>query len=178
MNSILKKTVIAAAPFVVRKLLQGNKNYKVAGLFLLAIIFVVWVATQYIFTPPSQDSAGPLSESKENLPIGLSDVRTLFERQQSGIMVSVEGNVTRILSDDNDGSRHQRFTISAQEDLSLLIAHNIDLAPRVPIRVNDRVTIYGQYEWNNKGGLLHWTHHDPHKTHPGGWISHKNKKYE
>ena len=93
-------------------------------------------------------------------------------------MVSTVANVTRILKDDNEGSRHQRFLIETVEGLTLLVAHNIDLAPRVPLSVNDQVSIYGQYEWNNKGGVLHWTHHDPSKSHPEGWIMHHGKKYE
>lgn len=174
----MKKILIVAAPFIIRKLLRGRSVFKFAGLFLLGLIFVAWLLSQYVFSPSSQNSDVSLSEGKQSQQAELSDIRALYEEQRSGIMVSVDGNVTRILSDDNKGSRHQRFTITVPEGLSLLIAHNIDLAPRVPIQVNDRVSIYGQYEWNNKGGLLHWTHHDPKKLHPGGWISHKNKKYE
>ena len=93
-------------------------------------------------------------------------------------MVSTVGDVTRILKDDNDCSRHQRFLIKIPEGLTLLVAHNIDLAPRVPLAVDDHISIYGQYEWNNKGGVLHWTHHDPSKSRPEGWIMHQGKKYE
>ena len=177
MNPLLKKVLIVAAPLIIRKLFRGKKIFKFLGLFLLGIIFVVWLFSQYGFTPLFKNSDVP-SATKPSQQSDLSDVRTLFEEQRSGVMVYVEGNVTRILSDDNKGSRHQRFTISASEGLSLLVAHNIDLASNVPIQLNDRVSIYGQYEWNNKGGLLHWTHHDPKKLHPGGWIMHKNKKYE
>ena len=93
-------------------------------------------------------------------------------------MVTTAGYVTKLLKDDNVGSRHQRFIIEIPSGLSLLVAHNIDLAPRVPLTVKDQVLIYGQYEWNNKGGVLHWTHHDPNKTHEEGWIEHQGRRYE
>jgi len=98
---------------------------------------------------------------------------------QSGDQVRASGTVTRVLSDDNDGSRHQRFIVEVSPGRTLLIAHNIDLAPRVPsIRVGDTVSFFGEYEWNDRGGVIHWTHHDPRGTHPGGWIEHKGRRYE
>ncbi len=60
----------------------------------------------------------------------------------------------------------------------MLIAHNIDVAPRVPIETNQPITIYGQYEWNDRGGVVHWTHADSHGSHEGGWINFQGKKYQ
>lgn len=107
-----------------------------------------------------------------------ADIYSLVEARQSGRMVTVEGEVVKILPDDNKGSRHQRFIIGLDGNLTLLVAHNIDLAPRVPLKMNDKVQLHGQYEWNNKGGVLHWTHHDPRNQHEPGWIKFKNKLYE
>lgn len=98
---------------------------------------------------------------------------------RSGQQVRGGGEVTRVLPDDNDGSRHQRFIVRLSSGRSLLIAHNIDLAPRVPsIRVGDTVSFNGEYEWNDKGGVIHWTHLDPQNRHPAGWIEHKGKRYQ
>ncbi|HCO00426.1 MAG TPA: DNA-binding protein, partial [Methylophaga sp.] len=89
------------------------------------------------------------------------------------------GTVTRLLSDDNDGSRHQRFIIELASGQTLLIVHNIDLAPRIDdIREGDEVRVYGEYIWNDKGGLIHWTHHDPANRHPHGWIRHQDRLYQ
>ncbi|MDE1266260.1 DUF3465 domain-containing protein, partial [Vibrio aestuarianus] len=37
---------------------------------------------------------------------------------------------------------------------------------------------YGEYEWNKKGGVMHWTHNDPNNKHPHGWLKHNGKTYE
>jgi hypothetical protein len=59
----------------------------------------------------------------------------------------------------------------------VLIAHNIDLAKRVPISPGDSVTVHGEYEYNEKGGVIHWTHHDPEDRHSGGWIRFHDREY-
>jgi hypothetical protein len=61
---------------------------------------------------------------------------------------------------------------------TLLIAHNIDLARRVPVGLGDRVYFRGMYEWNELGGLVHWTHEDPHGVEDGGWIRYRRKTYQ
>jgi hypothetical protein len=89
------------------------------------------------------------------------------------------GTVIRILSDDNDGSRHQRFILRIAGGRTLLIAHNIDLAPRINgIREGDTVEFYGEYASNSKGGVIHWTHHDPQGRHPDGWLQHRGRRYQ
>ena len=96
----------------------------------------------------------------------------------SGVMIDATGTVSKVLSDDNEGSRHQRFILELPSGHTVLVAHNIDLAERVPLASGDRVSIHGQYEWNDRGGVLHWTHHDPAGRHEGGWIEHSGQRYE
>jgi hypothetical protein len=89
------------------------------------------------------------------------------------------GTVVRILPDDNDGSRHQRFVLRLANGRTLLIAHNIDLAPRIDgIREGDTVEFHGEFRSNDRGGVIHWTHHDPQRRHPGGWLRHRGKTYQ
>tara|TARA_R110002049_G_scaffold45948_1_gene133682 strand:- start:59584 stop:60021 length:438 start_codon:yes stop_codon:yes gene_type:complete len=109
---------------------------------------------------------------------GAETIEELYINRQSGVMVEFEGQVIKLLPDDNKGSRHQRFIVKLNESHTVLIAHNIDLAPRVPIQSNANITIYGQYEWNEKGGVVHWTHADPNGTHEGGWIRFQDKVYQ
>jgi hypothetical protein len=93
--------------------------------------------------------------------------------------VQGSGRVSRLLADDLKGSRHQRFILDLPGGGTLLIAHNIDLAPRIDsLREGDEVEFYGEYEWNDRGGVVHWTHHDPRGSHAGGWLRHKGRTYE
>lgn len=101
-----------------------------------------------------------------------------FDKRISDTWVEAGGQVMRLLPDDNEGSRHQRFIIETSTGQSLLVAHNIDLAPRVPVGMGDKITLKGVYEWNDRGGVVHWTHHDPRGQEPGGFIKYRGKTYE
>ena len=104
-------------------------------------------------------------------------IREAFEQERSGLVVESAGVVERLLRDDLEGSRHQRFILRLPSGHTLLMSHNIDLAERVPLAEGDRVEFRGQYEWNERGGVIHWTHHDPQGRRPGGWIRHESKTY-
>jgi Protein of unknown function (DUF3465) len=102
-----------------------------------------------------------------------------FANRVSNIQVEGEGTVIRLLADDSDGARHQRFIVELASGQTLLISHNIDIAPRVaPLEVGDSARFNGEYVWNAKGGLIHWTHHDPRGRHVAGWIIHNGKTYK
>jgi hypothetical protein len=102
-----------------------------------------------------------------------------FKTGASEVQVEGEGVVTRILSDDLDGSRHQRFIVRLPSEQTLLITHNIDLAPRVDgLSVGDNISFNGEYAWNAEGGVVHWTHHDPQKRHTPGWLKYNGRIYQ
>jgi cold shock CspA family protein len=98
---------------------------------------------------------------------------------QSGAQMGGVGVVERVLADDNDGSRHQRFILRLASGQTLLIAHNIDIANRIEaLSSGDRVDFYGQYQSNPEGGVIHWTHHDPDGNHVAGWLKHNGIVYQ
>jgi hypothetical protein len=97
----------------------------------------------------------------------------------SNTQVQGTGVVSRILPDDNDGSRHQRFILRLQSGQTLLVAHNIDLAPRIDdLKEGDTVEYSGEYAWNSKGGVVHWTHRDPSGQHVAGWLKHDGRVFQ
>lgn len=110
---------------------------------------------------------------------GDHDIMSAYQSKTSDVQVNGRGTVIKTLADDNKGSRHQRLILEFSSGHTVLIAHNIDLAPRInSIAIGDSLDFYGEYEWNNKGGVIHWTHHDPAGKHQGGWLKHKGILYE
>ncbi len=132
----------------------------------------------------SQVSSSSLTQDSKDSLRGVqinsdASIETLWKNQTSDVQVLVQGKVQRLLSDDTDGSQHQRWIIELQSGHTLLIAHNIDLAPRVEgLTINSPIAIYGEYVWNAEGGLIHWTHRDPESKHIHGWIDYLNKLYQ
>ena len=91
--------------------------------------------------------------------------------------METSARVIRVLKDDNDGSRHERFLILVGDTLTVLVAHNIDVAPRIPLLAGDSVQVRGEYIWDDRGGVIHWTHHDPQGEHEPGWLRHRGRTY-
>ena len=122
-------------------------------------------------TPAPQTHGAPSGQSDEG--------RARFTEQTSGRQVSGEGIVTKLLPDDDQGSLHQRFILKLPSGQTLLVAHNIDLAPRVAsLKAGDSVAFSGMYEWNTKGGVIHWTHRDPSGRYKAGWLKHAGQTYQ
>lgn len=110
---------------------------------------------------------------------GVDTIKAAYQQRQSNVQVQGSGRVKAILRDDNDGSRHQKFILVLKNGLSILVAHNIDLAPKIPnLKKGDAVEFYGEYEYNPKGGVLHWTHRDPQNRHESGWLKHDGQIYQ
>lgn len=114
---------------------------------------------------------GGCTSSRPAATAGDQAIAAAFSSRASAVEVQDSGVVTRVLSDDNEGSRHQRFIVRLASGQTLLIAHNIDIAPRLePLNVGDTVEFRGEYVWNDQGGVIHWTHHDPSGGHEAGWL--------
>lgn len=143
------------------------RNTLVVGALLAATAF--WLVDEF----------RPNPTSTEQLEIASDAVDRAFQSRQSGVQVSGRGEVIKLLADDTKGSRHQRFILRLASGGTLLISHNIDLAPRIDtLKVGDGVEFFGEYEWNDKGGLVHWTHDDPQSRHVDGWVKHEGRVYQ
>jgi hypothetical protein len=146
----------------------------------VALPLAVAAAAWLLFGPGEGGPvAGQGPASPMRLEAGRDPVRQAFEEQARDRLLEASGVVERILADDRDGSPHQRFIIRTDGGISLLVAHNLDLAPRLAgLAPGDRVSGRGEYVWNDKGGVLHWTHDDPAGRHPGGWLDWNGRRYE
>ena len=122
--------------------------------------------------PPASGTAPAMPRPEAAPSLG-----ELFHSRRSGVEIEAAGRVVRVLPDDREGARHERFLVRI-EGVSVLVAHNLDLAPRVPLATGDSVQLRGEYEWNAKGGVIHWTHRDPDGRHDAGWIRHEGRLYQ
>jgi uncharacterized protein DUF3465 len=122
-------------------------------------------------TPAAPPASDPAADN--------ADLEQAIERHAHDVRVDGVGFVVGVLPDDHAGERHQRFIVRLPRGETILIAHNIDIAPRVEdLRVSDRVAFAGEYVWNDKGGLVHWTHHDPSGRHHAGYLVVRGHKYQ
>lgn len=136
---------------------------------------LVVLAAVYLY----QEFGGSLEQRLPESTPAVSATKEAGSEYRDGQQVRGSGTVVRILSDDNDGSRHQRFILQLADGRTVLVAHNIDLAPRVHgIRERDTVEFYGEFADNPQGGVIHWTHHDPQGRHPDGWLRHGGQTYQ
>lgn len=111
-------------------------------------------------------------------PARSPSVKQVFGKGDSDSWIEASGICTRLLHDhDDDGERHQRFVLNIGHGQTVLVAHNVDLAERIPLGLGDRVRFRGLYEWNEEGGMVHWTHHDPMGVEDGGFIELRRKRY-
>jgi hypothetical protein len=139
---------------------------------LVIVLFAVLAAWQF-WTHRSGQAEAPAPVA------GSASAAHVQSGFQAGARVQASGIVERVLADDTSGSRHQRFIVRLPSGQTLLIAHNIDIAPRVEgIARGDTVSFSGIYEPNDKGGIVHWTHHDPSGHHAAGWIEHRGHRYQ
>jgi hypothetical protein len=140
--------------------------------FGLLTVILCLTALGACSSAPAININGTASESDKRLA-------RAFDQHQRNLQIEGKGTVTKLLPDDNDGSQHQRFIVELESGQTILIAHNIDLAPRIiSIDVGDEVQFFGVYEWNSLGGTIHWTHHDPKRQHAAGWIKHEGRVYQ
>jgi len=126
------------------------------------------------FEPVSLPSPAPVNRGGSS-----GVIENAYRNRTSNLLVTETGTVSKLLADDNTDSRHQRFIVTLQSGHPVLIAHNIDLAPRIStLHAGDTITFSGQYEWNDRGGVVHWTHHDPSGRRPGGYLLYRGMYYQ
>jgi hypothetical protein len=141
-------------------------------------VLIATAVALFAFIFISCASPGPATE-RRTAPLGEDPIGRAFANGASDIQVEGEGTVIRFLPDNLNGPRHQRFIVQLASGQTLLMTHNIDIAPRIDgLKVSDSVSFKGEYVWNEKGGVIHWTHHDPEGRHVAGWVKHNGKTYQ
>jgi hypothetical protein len=153
---------------------------------LVALVLAVLGGLGYLgrdlVLPSETNSSGTSAESRDprstRAEEGERAILDAFAAKRSNLLVEVSGRVKRALADDTEGSPHQKWILELASGHTVLVAHNLDLAPRVPLEAGDELLIRGEYEYSREGGVLHWTHDDPARKHPTGWVELRGKRYE
>lgn len=155
--------------------MQLHWRYLLAGLILVCQL----VACSASESNTKSTGEATISETITPLVSNTIPVEEAFASHQRNVMVSGEGRVIRVLPDDREGHPHQKCIVQLNSGITILIAHNIALAPRIEsLRSGDTLAFKGEYVWSHKGGTVHWTHHDPKQAHPDGWLRHQGKQYQ
>lgn len=155
------------------------------SMLMLLVLLLVACNNESQLNGVSSESLAKVEQTKEavytvsvsaNSEQRLSDA---FKDKRSDLQIAGKGTVIKLLADDLKGSQHQRFIIKTNTGQTILVAHNIDLAPRInTLKVGDSIEFYGEYEWNKRGGVMHWTHKDPKQRHIDGWLRHAGLVYQ
>lgn len=110
-----------------------------------------------------------------------SAVCDAYNGGRSHVEVVADGRVTRVLGIQNGRvSPHEGFLMRLNSGCSVIVRVevNTDLAGTFPIANGDPVTVKGEYEYYSRGGVIHWTHHDPRFRHDAGFITIGGKTYQ
>ena len=103
-----------------------------------------------------------------------------YQTHQSRVEVTADGTVVTILPDRSSRTGvHEQFILRLSSgDLTVEVEHNISIGARVPVLKGDHLVVHGEYIWTARGGLIHYTHHDPQGTHEDGFITDNGKTYD
>ncbi len=149
------------------------KNIQKLFAFVLLLV-VAYLGVAQNAQKPARHDGGAIAAATDSD----QTLAAAFRNRLRDVPVQGVGQVARILPDDDDGTRHQKFIVELASGQKLLIAHNIELAERVDgLRVGDTVEFRGEYEWNPQGGVVHWTHRDPAGRHAPGWLKHNGQTF-
>ncbi|ENU23696.1 hypothetical protein F993_01850 [Acinetobacter proteolyticus] len=150
------------------------------NLILVAIVVLVAAYFGLDFKQKQNTSHSSIPDTSNAVAVDdQNKIMQAYQQQRSNVQVQAQGVVKAILPDDNEGSRHQKMILKLENGLTVLIAHNIDLAPRIEgLKKGDTVEFFGEYEYSQKGGVIHWTHHDPRGKHVDGWLKYQGKMYQ
>lgn len=97
-------------------------------------------------------------------------VQALKNQRRAHFIQAANLTVSRLLEDDNDGLRHQKWVAKTSVGQSVTIVYNVDMGIRVPLQVGDKFAVGGEFIWTKTGGLLHWVHEDPRDKRPDGYV--------
>lgn len=118
----------------------------------------------------AQHAAKQSSDALDNLPL-----EQTFDHRFTEVQVLVSGQVVSILPEE---PAYQRFMLELPNGQQVMVTHNIGLGtPITNLQMGDRVQVFGLYEWDQEGGKISQTYHDPSGQQVDGWVEHDGVLY-
>ncbi len=151
-----------------------SRRARVATIFAVAAIAFAFACAPDASSAAATSSTVAVSTTHE---LDESQLLAAVRDRARDRWIEASARVVALLPDDVEGDRHQRFLLKLGDGSTVLVAHNIDLAAHVPVEKGDTVALRGEYVWNEKGGVVHWTHRDPRNPGGGGWIRVRGETY-
>ena len=154
---------------------------------LLSVLLAICIALSFAACrAPNNPQANTQNQTTEQLQqasatasMDAGAITEAFNAHRNLPQVQGSGIVVKVLKDDTKGLKHQKFLLKVSGNITILIAHNLDLASRIEdIREGDLISFKGEYIYTPKGGTVHWTHKDTRGNHQAGWLKHNGKTYE
>ncbi len=97
------------------------------------------------------------------------------------MLVHYSGTVTtepRFFYSRHSHREHEQFDARAADGSTFRVIDNVTIAPRVPARPGDSVTVAGELiHPRGQPPIVHWTHHDPAHRHPDGFVALNGRVY-
>jgi len=98
-----------------------------------------------------------------------------WAQHRSRVEVTASGSVARILGTRSGPSgNHEGFLVHLRgaegHGLTVRVEDNVDITGPIPLKTGDEVEVRGEYVYDQRGGLIHYTHLDPRGRHPGGYV--------
>ncbi len=171
-----------------------NRRIWIKILAFIAALYVSYTGTKHLgqIHRTEQDNAAQANQLNQQITVAANnaaDDSTAPTANTTSAFadhseVEGSGTVVKVLSDDDkaggeNGSRHQRFILRLASGQTVLVVHNIDLAPRINgLAAGDNIEFKGIFISNDKGGLIHWTHHDPEGRHESGWLKRNGRVFQ
>lgn len=152
-----------------------------ASFFGLAALIACCIIISGCANAQTQAPGAPPKDQLGNQSASASGDAAAIRAQQLQLVkvpLTVTAPVKKMLRYDDRGLPHEKFLLVLSTGSTILVAHNTKMAPYVPIQSGDIVTVKGEFIWNEKGGLIHWTHHTDTPNHEGGYIEFNGKRYE
>ena len=127
------------------------------------------------YNPPSAASHtyGEGTDAKDDSAL----IAALQNGRTVQFLMAVNLEVIQILPDDTSGLQHQKWIVRLSNGKQVEAVYNMDMCPRVPVHVGDRVALAGMFLMTNQGGLMHWLHHDPQGHRADGFVELNGQRY-